>query len=197
MKEFEGAPIPDRMIVQVTRFPRSVYHHVGSGVLVLRRPQRYTLLVLIGESGGPWRYKAGDYQGRAFTVNDATDVGITATDHGYHNVDGPFYLSTTGTLPGGLATGTRYWIRSVSATQFRFFTSYQNAADNVSPIDLTSAGSGTHTIGGLSATAPSASDTAGMGSVRLAAGATVTLLAPSRLTIVGTGASDLLTYYWA
>ena len=54
-------------------------------------------------------------------------------------------LTTTGTLPGGLALATTYWIIKASADTIKFATSYANAGAGTA-IDLTAVGSGTHTI---------------------------------------------------
>jgi hypothetical protein len=55
-------------------------------------------------------------------------------------------FTTSGTLPGGLVTGTFYWTIRQSATTSKLATSYANALAN-SFIDLTNvAGSGTHTV---------------------------------------------------
>lgn len=57
-------------------------------------------------------------------------------------------LTTTGTLPAGLATATDYYIIKVSDTRCKFATSYANALAGTA-IDITDAGTGTHTINWL------------------------------------------------
>lgn len=42
-------------------------------------------------------------------VDDVADT-LTLTAHGLETADGPVRLTTTGTLPGGLAPGTDYWV---------------------------------------------------------------------------------------
>lgn len=54
-------------------------------------------------------------------------------------------LTTTTTLPAGLATATDYYVIKVSDTTFRLATSYANAVAGTQ-IDITDAGTGTHTI---------------------------------------------------
>ena len=54
-------------------------------------------------------------------------------------------LTTTGTLPGGLATATDYYVIRMSDTTFELATSYANAVAGTQ-IDITTAGTGTHTI---------------------------------------------------
>ncbi len=54
-------------------------------------------------------------------------------------------LTTTTTLPGGLATATDYYLIRVSDTTFKLATSYANAIAGTA-INITDAGTGTHTI---------------------------------------------------
>ena len=54
-------------------------------------------------------------------------------------------LTTTGTLPGGLATATDYYVTKMSDTTFELATSYANAVAGTQ-INITDAGTGTHTI---------------------------------------------------
>lgn len=57
-------------------------------------------------------------------------------------------LTTTGTLPGGLALATDYYVIKVSDSAFQLATSYANAIAGTE-IDITSAGTGTHTANWL------------------------------------------------
>lgn len=54
-------------------------------------------------------------------------------------------LTTTTTLPAGLSTGTDYYLIKASDTTFKLATSYANAVAGTQ-IDITDAGTGTHTI---------------------------------------------------
>lgn len=54
-------------------------------------------------------------------------------------------LTTSGTLPAGLATATNYYVIKVSDLTCKFATSYANAVAGTA-IDITDAGTGTHTI---------------------------------------------------
>lgn len=75
---------------------------------------------------------------KAFTAA-TTDV-ITSTAHGF--VDGKVgQCTTTGTLPGGLALLTDYFVRDATANTFKL-----SAAPGGAAIDITSTGSGTHTF---------------------------------------------------
>ncbi len=57
-------------------------------------------------------------------------------------------LTTTTTLPGGLATATDYYFIRVSDTTFKLATSYANAVAGTA-INITDAGTGTHTVNWL------------------------------------------------
>jgi len=68
---------------------------------------------------------------------------IAITSHGYSVGDGPFRLTTTGTLPGGLALTTDYWVRTVVSSGVITLTT---DLESMNLADITDAGSGTHTI---------------------------------------------------
>lgn len=57
---------------------------------------------------------------------------------------------------------------------------------------------GDHDAGGgaLTAAAPGASVTDGTGSVQLTPGQPFAITAPNEITVCGTGAGDILTYWW-
>ncbi len=80
----------------------------------------------------------------AFTATAATDICTTATAHGL-TTGAKVTLTTTGTLPAGLATATTYYIIVISATTFKLSTSQANALAGTA-IDITDAGTGTHTV---------------------------------------------------
>jgi len=85
-----------------------------------------------------------------FTASFSADT-LTILDHGLNTGDGPFILSSTGTLPGGLALGTDYWVIIVDADTLRLATHLGYALVNTF-VDITDAGTGTHTLtGGLPA----------------------------------------------
>jgi hypothetical protein len=87
-----------------------------------------------------------------FTVDDMTDVVTTrnssnvAQPTGWPTGFGPIQAATTDALPGGLAALTDYYWISVNAKGAgKLATSRSNALANTA-IDITSAGSGTHTF---------------------------------------------------
>ena len=73
-----------------------------------------------------------------FTADAATDT-ITSTAHGL--TDGQrVKLSSTGTIPAGLSTSTVYYVRDSAPNTFKVSLTSAGSA-----VDITSAGSGTHT----------------------------------------------------
>lgn len=87
---------------------------------------------------------------RTFTADASTDI-CTASGSLYTGTNfsgSAVYFTTTGTLPAGLSTGTVYFLIYASATTFKVATSYKNSAGSAAgtAIDITSSGSGTHTI---------------------------------------------------
>lgn len=81
-----------------------------------------------------------------FTAVAATDVCTAAVSLNSVNFTySPVTFTTTGTLPAGLATSTTYFLIYISATTFYVATSWANA-DTSTRIDITDAGTGTHTI---------------------------------------------------
>lgn len=96
---------------------------------------------------------------KTFTADGTTDV-ITATAHGWSTQDIIRTSNSGGGLPGGLATSTDYyWIRT-GANTGKLATTRANAIAGTA-IDITSAGTGTHTAaGGMRVWAGGRGDTA-------------------------------------
>lgn len=89
---------------------------------------------------------------RAAVNDDFTDANVTATDglltaadHGKDTGFGPVRLTTSGTLPAGLALTTDYWMIVVSSSTFRLASSKANALAGVA-VEIQDAGSGTHNM---------------------------------------------------
>ena len=64
----------------------------------------------------------------------------------------PCSFTTSGSLPGGLSTATRYFVIKLTSTTVKVATSYENAVAGVA-VDITSTGSGTHTLKEIKGTA--------------------------------------------
>lgn len=87
-------------------------------------------------------------QSDTFTADASTDVcTYTSTANIPSNLltGTRVRLTTTTTLPGGLATATDYYLIRVSDTTFKLATSYANAVAGTA-INITDAGTGTHTV---------------------------------------------------
>lgn len=78
-----------------------------------------------------------------FTASAASDT-LTVTSHGYR--EGLIVtVSSTTTLPAGLSGATNYFVTSPTTNTFKLATSLANAQAGTA-IDLTTAGTGTHTV---------------------------------------------------
>jgi microcystin-dependent protein len=86
-----------------------------------------------------WRYHTATFTFTGADVNTTTDT-ITKTAHGLSN--GPIiHFTTDGTLPGGITTKTKYYVISATTNSFQVSTTL-----NGSPVDITSTGTGTHSL---------------------------------------------------
>lgn len=80
-----------------------------------------------------------------FTADPSTDI-CTGSSLGTALVTGvAVQLTTTGTLPAGLATSTNYFLIQISSTTFKLATTKANA-DAGTAVNITDAGTGTHTV---------------------------------------------------
>lgn len=82
-----------------------------------------------------------------FTATAATDTCtlVAPATHGQVTGDGPVQLTTTGGLPAGLSTATNYWLIVVDASNVKLATSRALALAGTA-VDITTAGTGTHTM---------------------------------------------------
>ena len=78
-------------------------------------------------------------------VNTGGVNTITATGHGLSTADGPVAISSTGSVPGGTATTTTYWLIAVDPNTLALASSYANAVAGTK-VTLSTQGSGTITI---------------------------------------------------
>jgi hypothetical protein len=101
----------------------------------------YTAKIYEDSTAGYFRIASGSFTFVDADVNTGTEV-ITKANHGL--VDGtPVTLTTTGTLPGGLATSTTYYVTgTVANTSFQLSATLGGAAINIT----SAAGGGTHTV---------------------------------------------------
>lgn len=84
----------------------------------------------------------------ADTVIESVDAGadsVTITAHGRLTGDGPFRLVSSGSIPGGLAADTDYWLVAQGPDDLSLAASHLDAW-NAATVDITDAGSGTHSL---------------------------------------------------
>lgn len=89
--------------------------------------------------------------GDTFTADASTDIiTMTSTTNIPSNIltGTRVRLTTTTTLPGGLALATDYYVIKVTDSTFKLATSYANAIAGTA-INITDAGTGTHTMSRL------------------------------------------------
>lgn len=121
------------------------YAQVGSAAATMA-PAFFQLVDLLGFYPLTTVTTTGDQatvDSDTFTANAGTDV-ITHAAYDIASLS-RVRLTTTTTLPAGLATGTDYWTVRQSSTTSKLATSYANAIANTT-VDITDAGTGTHTI---------------------------------------------------
>lgn len=85
------------------------------------------------------------YTGRTFTADASTDQ-ITPSLQVF-TTGQAVVLTTTGTLPAGLSTSTTYYVIASGGSTIKLATTLNNALAGTA-IDITSAGTGTHTMTG-------------------------------------------------
>lgn len=108
-----------------------------------------TWVVKNAASGGPGWYIIDDYSTNTIKTFATTDVNtttetLTITSHGYshcHEVK----FSTTGSAPSGLTNNITYYVIYVDTNTVKLATTFNNAVSGTA-INLTSQGSGTHSL---------------------------------------------------
>ena len=177
---------------------------VGTAITHLTRPGDRRFIGFQVQVNG-FFIKAGYHPELAFVDGDVT-VGtdqIAETAHGFVNGDGPYQLTTDGTLPAGLELLTDYFVRRVDDNNYTLHTSHTSATKGTTPVDITAAaGGGTHTIAAMPSAEPSATNTDGQEALHVNAGAGAggdiggVMAMPERLTVRGDGAASKLVYWF-
>jgi hypothetical protein len=81
------------------------------------------------------------------SVVNLVDNTITfSEDHKFRDVEEVIYKTENQIEIGGLTNNSRYFIKSINATQIKLYLTIQNAISNINPISLTSLGSGIHSF---------------------------------------------------
>jgi hypothetical protein len=92
----------------------------------------------------PWGLAIGGWHAHAAFTAATNDVA-TAASHGLSTGDA-VRVTTTDALPGGLSADTTYWVNVIDTDTFTFHATRADALTGSNAIDITSAGSGTHTL---------------------------------------------------
>lgn len=86
-----------------------------------------------------------DLMGVTKTFTGAAGTAITCAGHGYPTGT-PVSVMTTGVLPAGLVQWSVYFVRSTGADTLTLHQTAADAAANASPVTMTTAGTGAHSI---------------------------------------------------
>ena len=116
-------------------------------------PKTVTQANLVAQSEGSLTISSLQFEARAATVQASTSEIFTTNFAADNNLDvarvyttgEKVRVSTSNTLPGGLSTGTDYYVIKISATEIRLATSIANAYLGTE-ITLTDDGVGNHTV---------------------------------------------------
>lgn len=152
LKDFAGSTVPEGWLACD-----------GSAV------SRTTYAALFNEIGTTWgigdgstTFNVPDFRGRgavgsgtgtvaetvaAASVNTGADTFTVSSNNTKWITGQKVQLTTTNTLPAGLSLATDYWIIRASATTIQFATTLANAQNGVQ-IDITTQGTGNHTVTG-------------------------------------------------
>ena len=178
-----------------------IYYCVGLTPTQLIRPtgksgSANSLVVMVDQ--GSFRIKVGNFAALVVTAADFANNNLTRVAHEYETGDGPYQLTTTTALPTGLSAATDYYViaDATDPDVFQLATTKVNALAGTE-IAISDAGTGTHTIDGMTMTEfPVASDASGDGGVYLGSLQSLIFPAATSVTAVGFGATDVLTYWW-
>ncbi len=116
-------------------------HEGNARVFDLRATKRYWDLRCIGDVTQQVIVSNPD----TVEAVDTTDNELTLTGHTFLTGNGPVYLTTDDTLPGGLEEDAAYWVIRVDADTIQVAESLEKALAG-DEVDITSSGSGTHTV---------------------------------------------------
>lgn len=102
----------------------------------------------LGAAASNWQVCYPNWGARTATFTAATNDVVTSASHGL-TTGQPLRVTSSGTpedLPAGLSSGTTYYVRVVNANTFTLHSTNAGAVANTGTIDITDAGTGTHTL---------------------------------------------------
>ena len=177
---------------------------VGSTVTHLTRPSGRSLIAFQVLVNG-FFVKAGYHPSRTFVDADVTTAADTIDDtaHGFVTGNGPYRLTSTGTLPAGLLTTLDYFVRRIDDDTYTLHLTHAGASKGTTPVDITAAaGGGTHGIAAMPSAEPTVTNTNGQEALHLTAVAGLggevggVMSMPERLTVRGDGAASKMSYWF-
>jgi len=174
---------------------------VGTGVTTILKPTDAEILYLkcttdefIAVLG--WR-GASD-----FTSTFADDTITLTGTNAASRADGPFQLTTTGTLPAGLALTTDYWLiedKGIDGNPvtdiFKLALTRADALNGV-VVTITDDGSGTHTITGTAISVQASTLQDGLANFEIKEGDGIIAIRSADLTVLGSDAASRLNYWY-
>jgi len=105
--------------------------------------------VVYSRASGTWTAVSGNQtstSSKTFTVDTGTEIlTLSGSDANITPTGTGVFVTSTSSLPSPLVAGTQYFVINASATTIQLATSYANAIAGTA-INITTAGSGTHTI---------------------------------------------------
>jgi hypothetical protein len=106
-----------------------------------------------------WRLLPVTIADDAVDTVDFANNELDLTSHSYQTGDGPVQLTTSDTLPAGLATETNYYVRDIGASSIQLHTTRAGAVADTGQVAFTDGGTGTHTIVDVQSSASTDGDT--------------------------------------
>ncbi len=198
----EGQIIPRAADLGAVPIGENINALVGTAatLLVGGPASRGNILVLSADKGA-FRFRLGDQQDRTFLPGDVTTAAdtIDITAHGWITGAGPVQISNDlSDPPAGLDEVSDYFVIRVDDDTIKLATSLVNANAGTA-IDITDAGTGVNTLGGMANTLnqPAADITDGSSSFRLPAEGFLVVPSPTLLTAKGDAADAVLSYWYA
>jgi hypothetical protein len=88
-----------------------------------------------------------EFNSENLSVVNLVDNTISFSDeHRFRDVEEVIYKTENQIQIGGLINDSRYFVKSINATQIKLYLSIENAILNINPVSLTSLGSGIHSL---------------------------------------------------
>lgn len=145
-----GYPVGNLGGLPLTQVWRSADANADSTwfLATMDRPRGVRLLALVGHNlsiNARARIRLSYQDEQAFTADPGTDACACGAGHGL-TAGNAVAVNSGGAMPGGLAPRGAYFVSVPSPTTFKLHTSQADALAGTNVVDITSAGTGTHTV---------------------------------------------------